>query len=336
MLAAYTAGSLAKLPLAQLPRPDLILLLGARTGMFLGGRGGLIIPEKDCKLVQVDCDGGEIGRSLSVDLGIVSDIKAFVSALKEKLRATDTANIDKSWVRAALSLASMEVPFEKEPEMTDSGLLHPYHAIKSLMTALDPGSIIVLDGGEAGVWAADLASLSQPHTVMKATGYLGFLGNGFGYSLGCAIAAPDRKVINMQGDGSAGFHLLELDTFKRFNLDIMTIVVNNSNWGMSINGQDLIYGSKHQARPVSQLSSATEYDIVAKGLQNGAAKISVMADIHSTVSKLKAQSGPTCLNLIVDRKPTHPVTTMMVGLTDNPDSVVVPYYDNIPRAYYKL
>lgn len=335
MLSRSTAKALALLPLVKLPRPDLVLLLGARTGMFLSGRSGAIIPRNDCKLIQVDCDGSEIGRSLPVDLGVVSDVEAFLSAINAELGSMPPENIDQSWVQSVLGLASMPSPYEKEAEVTGSGRLHPYHAVRDLVSGIEPGSIIVLDGGEASVWVGDLASSCQPHTVITATGYLGFLGTGFGYTLGCAIAAPDRKIVSIQGDGSAGFHLMELDTYKRFDLNIMTVIVNNSSWGMSSNGQDLVYGTNHPARPISALSSATEYDVVAQGLQNAAAKVSCIADIRPTVAKFQAQSGPSCIDLIVDRKPVHPVTTAMVGLTDDPNFVVVPYYDNTPRVYYK-
>ncbi|KAJ5819921.1 hypothetical protein N7474_005512 [Penicillium riverlandense] len=336
MLSRGTAGELAKLPLLNLPRPDLILLLGARTGMFLGGRGGAIIPPQDCTLVHVDLDQGEIGRTLPVDLGIVSEADAFVTAMKLKVATAHQNAVDKPWVQTVLGLATLELPYEKEPEASDSGLLHPYHAVKHVFSAVEPGSIVVLDGGEAGAWAGNLAMHCQPSAMMTATGYLGFLGTGFGYSLGCAIAAPDRKVVNIQGDGSAGFHLMELDTYKRLGLNIMTVIVNNSSWGMSSNGQDLVYGSKNPARPISSLSPGTEYDVVAKGLQNAAAKVSRISDIRSTVTCFQAVNGPSCINLIVDRKPVHPVTTAMVGMTEDPDLIVVPYYDNIPRIRYKL
>lgn len=336
MLSKGTAGNLAKLPLVHLSRPDLIILLGARTGMFLGGRSGAIIPNEECKLLQVDSDGSEIGRSLPVDLGIISDVDSFVTAMNSRVTTVFQKRVDKSWVQSVLGLSSLESPFEKESQQNSSGVLHPYYAMKEVMSAIEPGSIIVLDGGEASAWAADLAAHSQPSVILTSTGYLGFLGNGFGYSLGCAIADPDRKVVNIQGDGSAGFHLMELDTYKRFSLNIMTVIVNNSSWGMSSNGQDIVYGSKNPTRPASSLSPSTEYDVVARGLQNAAAKITRISEIQSTVTKLQAGTGPSCISLVVDRKPVHPVTTAMVGLTDDPDSVVVPYYDNIPRTYYKL
>lgn len=336
MLSQSTAGDLAKLPLMNLPTPDLIILLGARTGMFLGGRRGAIIPNEGCKLLQVDCDGSEIGRSLPIDLGIISDVDAFVTAMNFKVTTVFQRRVDRAWVDSVLGIAKLESSFEKESQQTSTGALHPYHAMKEVMSAVEPGSIIVLDGGEASAWGADLAALSDPSVVLTSTGYLGFLGNGFGYALGCAIADPERKVVNIQGDGSAGFHLMELDTYKRFNLDIMTVIVNNSSWGMSSNGQDIVYGSKHPARMISALNPETQYELVARGLQNSAAKVSRISDIRGTITELQAGPGPSCVNLIVDRKPVHPITTAMVGLTDDPSLVVVPYYDNIPRAYHKL
>lgn len=323
------------LNLMNIPRPDLIILLGARTGMFLGGRSGAIIPSEGCKLVQVDSDGGEIGRSLPVETGVVSDIEAFAYSLANEIGSAPQNSVDREWVQTVLGLSSAQPPFEKEAQETETGRLHPYHALKQVFSAIEPGSIVVLDGGEAGAWAGDLSHLSNPSTVMTATGYLGFLGNGFGYTLGCAIAAPDRKVVSIHGDGSAGFHLMELDTYKRFNLNILTVVVNNSSWGMSSNGQDLVYGSTNPKRPVSSLSPGTEYDTVARGLQNIAATVSRFSEIQKTVQEFDRQAGPSCINLLVDRKPTHPITTAMVGLTNDPEAIVVPYYDNIPRAHYK-
>ncbi|KAK2783296.1 hypothetical protein FQN53_009284 [Emmonsiellopsis sp. PD_33] len=331
------AGKLALLPMLGKQRPDLILLLGARTGMFLGGRSGAVIPHDGCKLIHVDVDGGEIGRTLPVDLGAVCDVGQFVTALNlEYARTPFSGVVDLDWVGVTLTLHRLPSPFAQDPETQQSGRLHPYHALKRVFSAIEPGSIIILDGGEAAIWASDVLSISSPSIVIKSTGNLGFLGNGFGYTLGAAIAAPDRKVISIHGDGSAGFHFMDLDTYKRFNLDIMTIVVNNYCWGMSSNGQELVYGSKNPARPISSLSPVAEYDLVAKALGHASAKVEAIGDVETTVKRLQGEKGPSCINLIVDDKPIHPITTMMVGQTEDENLVVVPYYDNIPRAHYKF
>lgn len=329
-------GSAGKLALLDDLKPDLVLLLGGRTGMFLGLRSGAIIPEKNCKLVQVDVDGGEIGRTLPVDLGVVSDVGQFVAALDSKFTPALSRSFDSEWIQKALSLKETPSPFESQPETQPSGRLHPYHALKHVFSSIGKESIVILDGGEASGWASEVAHLCKPSVVLTSTGNLGFLGNGFGYALGAAVAAPDRQVIMIHGDGSAGFHFMELDTFKRMNLNIFTVVVNNYCWGMSSNGQQLVYGDKNPARPVSSLSPVAEYDRVAEALGNASAKLDRIENISETVKRLQKVEGPSCVNLIVDDKPIHPMTTAMVGQTEDPRMVVVPYYDNIPRAYYKL
>ncbi|KAF2817277.1 thiamine diphosphate-binding protein [Mytilinidion resinicola] len=333
-LYAGSAGNLALLPHMKSPTPDLVILLGARTGMYMGGRSGAIIPSPDsCKLVQIDTDGGEIGRTLPVDLGIVSDATEALLAFNAALPKHNYV-APNEWVKIATDLKNIPMSYASDPEIVE-GKLHPYHALAAVFKSIPDGSIVVTDGGECGAWASGAATISNPHAIISATGYLGFLGNGFGYSLGCAFADPSRLIVNIQGDGSAGFHFMELDTYARFSLRILTIVVNNHAWGMSSNGQELIYGTKNPARPISSLSPKTAYDVVAQGLGNKSAKVEQLADVQGAVTKLLAGDGPGCMNLIVSRRPTHPITESMVGMTEDENMIVVPYYDNVPRPYYR-
>lgn len=309
--------------------------------MFLGGRSGAIIPPHEkCKLIHVDVDGGEIGRTLPVDLGVISDIGQFVAALNaQPLPQTQTSTpttVDKDWVKTAITLQYLQSPYENEAPTSPSGRMHPYHALKAFFASLhDQSPILVTDGGECALWAGAVAHLASPSAMLKSTGALGFLGNGFGYALGAAVAAPGKKVINLHGDGSAGFHFMELDTYARLGLDVLTVVVNNYCWGMSSNGQELVYGEENPARPVSALSAVTGYDAVSRGLGNRGVKVLKVEDLEGAVRVAVSGKGPACVELVVDSKPIHPVTEMMVGRTEDPNLVVVPYYDNIPRAYYK-
>lgn len=153
--------------------------------------------------------------------------------------------------------------------------------------------------------------------------------------MGAAVADPSRLVVNIHGDGSAGFHIQELDTFARFNLRILTVISNNYVWGMSVNGQDLIYGEKVKFRPSIQLSKHCKYEVVAQGFNCEGAKVTELGEVGTAVEKLVKSGGPGLLNMIVSVKPTTPATQSMVGWTDDKDVIVVPYYDNVPRPYYK-
>ena len=303
--------------------------------MFLGGRSGAIIPA-NCKLLQVDIDGTEIGRTLPINQGVISDVTEFTSALVLKLLDSGFPSIDTTWVKEVLSLKSLPQPWESDPPTQPSGLLHPYHALKRVFTATKPDTIVIIDGGEAGCWANGLAPLCKPHAILSATGYLGFLGSGFGFALGAAVACPDLRVLLIQGDGSAGFHLMELDTYKRLGLNITTVVVNNACWGMSRNGQDIIYGEGNPVRVTSSLSGEARYDGVGNALGAEGVRVNEIEKIGPTVRRLMAMEGPGCLDLIVDAKPTHPFTAGSISLTDDPDVVVVPYYENVVRPQYNV
>lgn len=310
------AGLLALLPVHKKPTPDLVILLGARTGFLLGGRSGAVIP-KTATTVQIDVDGAEIGKSLPINLGIVSDSVSFIGTFLSYLETNGTKIPEhKDWVATTSSLKSIpDGIYTADPKMQDDGQIHPYHAMSTLYKSLPPNSIVIIDGGEAGVWALDLLETAKPAAAMVATGYLGFLGNGYGYTLGAALACPEKLIVNIHGDGSAGFHIAELDTYARHGLNVLTVVVNNYFWGMSVAGQDIIYSDTDSARMVSALSPKCRFDIVAQGFGCKGAIVREHGEIEETVRKMTAEKGPGLIDLIVSRKPITAVTRGMVSLT---------------------
>lgn len=342
-------------------------MLGARSGFLLAGRSGAILPLSNRKIIQIDLDGSEIGRSEHVDLGIVSDIQLAIAAMLEEIDKSEKFRAKEEWIRTALGLKSWRAPHnESQPVLDkDNGHLHPYHAIKKLYHYIPDESIVCIDGGEAGGWALQLLPEAHASLSMVTTGYLGFLGNGWGYALGAAVADRTRLVVNIHGDGSAGFHIAELDTYKRFKLRILTVVVNNCIWGMSNAGQEMIYGSITKKRPAALLSSDSRYDIVAQGFGCIGALIDatntlpqsplesrrksymelgpkgeekstkVLEGIGQAVDEIVHSNGPGLIDLRVSPYPYQDTTKAMVGATSDPDVIVVPYYDNLPRPYYK-
>ena len=61
----------------------------------------------------------------------------------------------------------------------------------------------------------------------------------------------------------------------------------------------------------------------------------VMNGIGAAVDEIVHSAGPGLIDLRVSDKPAHDSTKSMVNPTDDPDVIVVPYYDNLPRPYYK-
>jgi len=66
---------------------------------------------------------------------------------------------------------------------------------------------------------------AAPHDLMPVTG--GSIGQGLPVAVGAAVAAPDRKVIALEADGSAMYTLQSLWTMARENLDVTVVIFNN-------------------------------------------------------------------------------------------------------------
>jgi acetolactate synthase-1/2/3 large subunit len=305
---------------------DAVLLVGARMGMFLGGAMGAIIPA-DAYLAQVEANPEEIGRVRMADLPIVADAGATLDALIARAK-------NESWPKRedwAAKLRGLRGGPRKAvadaPKNTRPGKIHPGHAVAAVMDALPEGTIVVADGGEAGNWVGDLVRSPKAGGFLRC-GYLGCLGISPGFAMGAARANPGRPVVCFAGDGGAGFNIQEFDTMVRHRLPIVTVILNNSEWGMSSNAQALLYGKN---REVIVKLRDTRYDQVAQGFGVESVHIERYEDLAPAVAAAFASGEPRCLNVMIDADVMHPRTKMMVGDVSGADGVPIPYYANIPQ-----
>ncbi|MFT4101158.1 MAG: thiamine pyrophosphate-binding protein [Burkholderiaceae bacterium] len=321
---AGMAATLAMATKANEPA-DLIIQLGARAGMFLGGRHGAIIPH-GARLIQIDIDGAEIGRIRTPDVAVVADSTQALIALNAAAQTLTWVGRD-AW-RATLQACrqALTKPFENLPKETASGLLHPYHAAAAVAQALAPETAISFDGGELTAWFQPHGRSPGPGLYM-GNGYLGTLGVGQGYAIGMARARPGKPVATIIGDGAVGFHIADFDTMARHRLPITTIVFNNSAWGLSRHGQELVFG-KDRTAAVDLEASA--YHVVAQGFGCDGELIRRYEEIGPAIRRAQASGRPTCLNLLTDPDVMHPNVTAMIGRVDAEDEIAIPYYENIP------
>jgi acetolactate synthase-1/2/3 large subunit len=173
--------ALAALPLAGVPGPDAVLLLGAPLGMFTGGRPGTIVPA-DAKLVQADADPAEIGRLAPVEVAVAGDCAQTLNALLAVVGDAPWPDRGNWAGQAAGAHRLVEALFADAPQQVN-GRLHPYRAARAALAAVEPGAIIVTDGGEAAAWAGSAMTATEPELVLRL-GYQGHLGVGHGWAIG--------------------------------------------------------------------------------------------------------------------------------------------------------
>ena len=319
-------GAISITGVATRQTPDVVLLAGARQGLFTGGRSGAVVPA-GARLIQIDADGSELSRLKAADLGVVADCSETFAALADAAGERDWPDFS-TWTETLRAHRNgLAALFEDAPPETAKGRLHPYHAAKATLAALPAETALVCDGGESSGWFDP--HLRPPGPGLFITnGYLGCLGFAQGAAMGIAAAEPGRPVALLTGDGALGFHIGEFDTMVRHGLPIVTVVMNNACWGMSQHGQDIVYGEN---RRTAVALADTHYEQVAAGFGCHGERVDRYEDIEPAIRRAVASGKPACVNLIVDADVAHPVTAAMVGDVTATDEIAIPYYENIPR-----
>lgn len=320
---AHDAANLAALSSLGIERPDLVLLIGTRLGLFLGGAGDAILPV-GATLIQVCSEAAEIGKLREIDLAIAADARS----LLERLTNHAPASRWPDWSAWADKVTGVQHQRGAQFDQVESDQgIHPYHAAAEIAAVAGPEAIYAIDGGEAGQWAVQHARTSGPGRVIT-TGYFGGLGVGPGYAIGAQVAAPDRRVVLVSGDGSFGFHLQELDTMVHRRYPVVTVVLNNEIWGMSLHGQQIMYGPAYSA--ISRLEGRN-YARIAESFGAHAERVTRFTDLRPALERAFESGRPACVEVMTDPDVVSPGLVAMLGDTDPAiPQIVVPYYANIP------
>jgi acetolactate synthase-1/2/3 large subunit len=323
-------GTLGATAAAGLGEADVVLVFGARLGLFTGGRGARLIPPR-ALVIQVDVAPEEIGRNREVELAIAADVK-------EALRAFDAAAAGRrwpersAWQRAIAGVRDGHRIVFSEALRRDKAPIHPYRLATEIARVLPADAIVAADGGETASWM-DMVAQVRGGGRWLSHGYLGCLGTGMPFAIAAKVAHPGQPVLCIVGDGSVGLNFAEFDTMVRHGLEVVVVVNNDQIWGMSAHGQDLIYGAGK--RVVTELA-ATRYDLAAAGFGCHAEHVVEPAELRPALERAFACGKPACVNVMTDPNVIAPVTRAMVGQPAAPkakkveaETVAIPYYDDL-------
>ena len=295
------AGSLMTLAvLAMQPEnaPDLVILLGARVGLFLGG--GSWLPA-NAKVVQIDIEGSEIGHGRSVDLGMVCDCREALLAL---IRASEGRKFpDRSAWSATLKGAQNAWKFlYKDALDSDAKPMHPLRLMREIDRFLGDDDVLAVDGGETFVWMQIASTMNKPGRFISY-GYFGCLGVGIPFGLAAKIRHPDKRVLVVTGDGSIGLNFAEFDTAVRHKLPIVVVVNNDQAWGMVKHEQEL-----RGAKVLASELGPVRYDLAAEGFGVYGELLDDPLEVPAALERAFASGRPACLNVMVDPRAISPVT----------------------------
>jgi acetolactate synthase-1/2/3 large subunit len=174
-------------------------------------------------------------------------------------------------------------------------------AVCQIVGALLPEDAIVSDeGNTAGLFAAGHTAGAPPHDWLCLTG--GAIGQGLPVALGAAVAAPDRRVIALQADGSAMYTLQSWWTMAREQLDVTTVLFNNSSYAvlnMELQRVGATAGGEKAKAMLDLHGPELDFVALATGMGVPASRATTCDELAEQLRTALATKGPSVIEAIV-------------------------------------
>jgi acetolactate synthase I/II/III large subunit len=213
---------------AHIHEADVVLAVGSR----LAG----VSFKAGTRIVQIDADEQEIGRSHQDTVGLVGDARATLEALLERLRAASAPRPSRKAEHEALR-AKMAGENTMEPNAS---------IIKSLRAGAPENTILVAGMTQIGYYSRPFWPVYEPRTYLSSS-YSGNLGYAYPVALGAKVARPDRPVVSVSGDGGFLFNAQELSTAARHGINVVAVVFNDGSYGNVARDLDESWGGEYGA-----------------------------------------------------------------------------------------
>jgi acetolactate synthase I/II/III large subunit len=208
---------------------------------------------------------------------------------------------------AVLGLAALlgigdEPPPRQQPTTPalPTGPLTSQSVCQALGALLPEGAIVSDEGNTAGLFAPGATAGSPPHDWLCLTG--GAIGQGLPVAVGAAVAAPDRRVVALEADGSALYTLQSWWTMARMGLDVTTVLLNNHSYAV-LNMELERVGAESpgpRARDMLDLTRPSiDFVSIARGLGLQAARAETAEEFSEQLARALSTPGPSVVEAVI-------------------------------------
>ncbi len=263
---------------------DLLIAVGTRFSDRVICNANLFA--KNCKVIQIDIDAAEFNKNVSANIRLHGDLNAVLSVLLENFDNTK----HKDWMNSIYS-------WKKEYPLTQVGDgVTPQQILTTLSDLTENKAIITTEVGQHQMWAAQFYNFTYPRQFITSGG-LGTMGYGLGACIGAQMANPDKKVINIAGDGSFHMNLNELATVAKNNIPLIEIIFDNKVLGMVRQWQKLFYDGRFSQ---TTLERGTDYEMLAKAFGIKALSIKEPSDVVPVLTEALNCNCPVLIHAQID------------------------------------
>lgn len=222
--------------LRALREADLLLAAGCRFSSYMWTAGPPRWTEAPTrKLIHIDIDPQTLGQNVPLTLGLQADVRCALEGLLEALGSRH-GECDRYWASSLAAEYRRHIAELACSGAVNKGEMHPAQLARAVGEFIRPDDFVTFDGGHTSFWSNSLTPAAMPGTRFNEPG-MAHLGFGLPAAIALARCYPQRRCYCITGDGAFGFTLQELDTARRYQANVITIIHNNQAWGVIRAGQ---------------------------------------------------------------------------------------------------
>jgi acetolactate synthase-1/2/3 large subunit len=279
-------------------KSDCILVVGCKLGEIATKR--YTIPRTGIPIIHLDIFPEEIGRWANTDLALWGDARESLNDLREAMGQ----NIKTSQNRRSSYISELNTGKLKWRTNVEDRLVSMEEPINmarlchELNNVLPDDAILVADGGFAAHWTGLLYDTKKPGRGFIVDRGMASIGYGVAGGIGAQLAAPERSVFSLTGDGGLNMTLGDLETAARLKVPLTMIVVNNAASGYIKALQHAMFEGRYQSSDLSELN----YAAIAESLGCKGIRVTDPNKLAEAFKEsLNERELPTVIDVIVTR-----------------------------------
>ena len=271
---------------------DVLIAIGMRFDDRVTGK--LDEYATQAKVIHFEIDPAEIDKNVKTDVAVLGNSKESLAKLLPHLNR----NSHTAWHQKFKDLYAIE--FEKviknDISPTKEGLTMG-EVLKEINTQSKGEAAIVSDVGQHQMIACRYAEFNQTKSNITSGG-LGTMGFALPAAIGAKMAAPNREVVAIIGDGGYQMTIQELGTIFQSKVPVKIVVLNNEFLGMVRQWQQLFFDKRYASTEMTNPDFVT----IAKGYHINAARVTKREALPDAVAKMMTSKDAYFLEVCVEKE----------------------------------
>jgi len=277
---------------------DLLVAVGARFDDRVTGRVDAFAP--NAKIIHIDIDPSSISKNVDVDIPVVADCRHALIGMNTWFARNES--VDVAAYKAKLEPWHDQIINWKREHpfgyVEEGDIIKPQFVVQKLYELTGGDAIIATEVGQNQMWAAQFYHFNQPRALMTSGG-LGVMGYGLPAAIGAKMAAPDRTVIDIAGDGSIQMNIQELATAKQYNVPVKVAILNNGYLGMVRQWQELFYNKKYAG---THMEVAPDFVALAAAYGAVGLRATKPSEVEPVIKEALATDNTVLMDFVIARE----------------------------------